>query len=443
MFYVIQTLNQIPRQKLMFSRNCHIIKISQELMADKNKKYIHLAIVVMAVTVAFGAGFIYGSIEKLPRPVQGIINQEFGKPKEFDFGLFWEAWDNLHAKYVDKNKLNDENLLYGAISGMIKGANDPYTVFFPPQESKSFKQDVSGSFGGIGAEIGERNSIIVIIAPLEDTPAKRAGLMAGDKILKINGESADGLSVEQAVSKIRGEVGTKVVLNILRGNDPSKAKDITIERAIIKIPITKIEALKDNKIAHLSFYSFTSTAPFEFQQSAAKILSTTGYKGIILDLRNNPGGFLKVAVDIAGWFLDTGDLVAIEDFGKDNGQGKMTEFRASGLGALKNYPLVILVNQGTASAAEILAGALRDNRGIKLIGEKTFGKGSVQELVNLKGESSLKVTVAKWLTPKKHSISESGLEPDYKVTPTEDDINKDKDPQLDKAVEVLEKILNQ
>ena len=412
-------------------------------MADKNKKYIYLAIVVVAVATAFGIGFIYGSIEKLPHPVQGIINQEFGKPKEFDFGLFWETWDNLHTKYVDKNKLNDENLLYGAISGMIKGANDPYTVFFPPQESKSFKQDVGGSFGGIGAEIGKKNDFLVIIAPLEDTPAKKAGLTAGDKILKINNESTDNLTVEEAVAKIRGEVGTKVVLAILRGTDSAKVKDITIERAIIKIPITKLEALKDNKMARLSFYSFTSTAPFEFQQSAAKILSTTGYKGIILDLRNNPGGYLEVAVDIAGWFLNAGDLVAIEDFGKDNGQGKTTEFRASGLGALKNYPLVVLVNQGTASAAEILAGALRDNRSVKLIGEKTFGKGSVQELVNLKGESSLKVTVAKWLTPKKYSISESGLEPDYKVTLTEDDISKGKDPQLDKAVEVLEKMLNQ
>ncbi len=410
-------------------------------MSDKNKKYIYFAIVVVVVAAAFGAGFIYGSIEKLPHPVQGIINQEFGKPKEFDFGLFWETWDNLHTKYVDKNTLNNENLLYGAISGMVKGAGDPYTVFFPPQESKSFKQDVGGSFGGIGAEIGKKNDFLVIIAPLEDTPAKKAGLTAGDKILKINNEPTDNLTVEQAVAKIRGEVGTKVVLSILRGTDGTKIKDITIERAIIKIPITKVEALKDNKIARLSFYSFTSTAPFEFQQSAAKILSTTGYKGIILDLRNNPGGYLEVAVDIAGWFLNTGDLVAIEDFGKDNGQGKTTEFRASGLGALKNYPLVVLVNQGTASAAEILAGALRDDRGIKLIGEKTFGKGSVQELVNLKGESSLKVTVAKWLTPKKYSISESGLEPDYKVTLTEDDISKNKDPQLDKAVEILETLI--
>ena len=412
-------------------------------MFERNKKYTYLAIIVVAVAGAFCFGFLYGSIEKLPRPVQGIINQEFGKPKEFDFGLFWQVWDNLHNKYVDKNKLSDENLLNGAISGMVKGAGDPYTVFFPPQESKTFQQDVNGSFGGIGAEIGKRNNFLVIIAPLENTPAKKAGLMAGDKILKINGEITDDISVDQAVSKIRGEVGTNVVLNILRVADPTKAKDITIERAIIKIPITKLEALKDNQIAHLSFYSFTSTAPFEFQQAAAKILSTTSYKGVILDLRNNPGGYLEVAVDIAGWFLNTGDLVAIEDFGNNNDQNKTTEFRASGLGALKNYPLVILVNQGTASAAEILAGALRDNRGVKFIGEKTFGKGSVQELVNLKNNSSLKVTVAKWLTPKKYSISESGLEPDYKVTITEDDIKNDKDPQLDKAVEVLEKMLNQ
>lgn len=411
-------------------------------MADKNKKYTYLAIAVIVVIAAFGAGFVFGSVEKLPHPVQGIINQEFGKPEKFDFGLFWDAWDELHDKYVDKNKLNDANLLYGAISGMVKGAGDPYTVFFPPAESKSFKQDVGGSFGGIGAEIGRKKDFLVIIAPLEDTPAKKAGLAAGDKILKINGELTDNLSVEEAVSKIRGETGTKVTLTILKNADGAKVKDIALERAVIKVPITKVEALKDNRIARLSFYSFTSTAPFEFQQSAVKILSTSDYKGIILDLRNNPGGYLEVAVDIAGWFFNTGDLVAIEDFGGGNGQNKATEFRASGLGALKNYPLVVLVNQGTASAAEILAGALRDNRGIKLVGEKTFGKGSVQELVNLKNDSSIKVTVAKWLTPKKYSISESGLEPDYNVAVTEDDIARGKDPQLDKAVEVLEKMLN-
>ncbi|MEK9171039.1 MAG: PDZ domain-containing protein, partial [Patescibacteria group bacterium] len=180
-------------------------------MADRNKKYVFSAIVIVTAATAFSAGFIYGSIEKLPHSVQGIINQEFGKPKEFDFGLFWEAWNNLHSKYVDKSKLSDENLLYGAISGMVKGTDDPYTVFFPPQETKSFRQDVSGSFGGIGAEIGKRKGFLVIIAPLEGTPAKQAGLLAGDKILKINGGATDDLTVEEAVAKIRGEVGTKVI----------------------------------------------------------------------------------------------------------------------------------------------------------------------------------------------------------------------------------------
>lgn len=400
----------------------------------ENKKYIYLAIVVVVIVAAFGAGFIFGSVERLPRPVQGIINKEFGKPKEFDFGLFWETLDKLNEKYVDNSKLKEDKLLYSAISGLVKGAGDPYTVFFPPVESKSFKQDVGGSFGGIGAEIGKRNGFLVVVAPLEDTPAQKAGLLAGDKILKINNEPTDDLTVEEAVTKIRGEIGTKVTLAILRGNDGTKTKDIVIERAIIKIPITKLEALKDNAIAHLSFYSFTSTAPFEFQQAASKILATSGYKGVILDLRNNPGGFLEVSVDIAGWFLNAGDLVAIEDFGK---AGAKTEFRTSGVAALKNYPMVVLVNQGTASAAEILAGALRDNRSIKLVGEKTFGKGSVQELVNFKDGSSLKVTVAKWLTPKGISISEHGLEPDYKVAFTEKDIEQKKDPQLDRAVEIL------
>ena len=405
-------------------------------MFGKTRKYAYLAIVVALVAASFGAGFTFGAIDKLPRPIVGIINQEFGQPKEFDFSLFWNTWDELHNKFVDQNNLKEDKLLYGAISGMVKGAGDPYTVFFPPVESKSFKQDVGGSFGGIGAEIGKRNGFLVIVAPLEDTPAQKAGLLAGDKILKINGEPTDDKTVEEAVTKIRGEVGTKVTLSILRGNDGTKVKDITIERAVIKIPITKLAALKDNEIAHLSFYSFASTAPFEFQQAAAKILATTGYKGIILDLRNNPGGFLEVSVDIAGWFIDANSLVAIEQFGKTENNNK-TEFRTSGLGALKNYPIVVLVNQGTASAAEILAGALRDNRGIKLVGEKTFGKGSVQELINLKDGSSLKVTVAKWLTPKGISISEQGLEPDYKVVIVEDDASKNKDSQLDKAVEIL------
>lgn len=409
-------------------------------MSQENKKYIYLAISVIAVVLAFSIGFISGSIEKLPHSIQGIINKEFGKPKEFDFSLFWETWDNLHGKYVNESSIKEDKLLYGAISGMVKGAGDPYTVFFPPVETKSFKQDVGGAFGGIGAEIGKRNGFLMIIAPLEDTPAQKAGLLAGDKIIKINGELTDDITVEEAVAKIRGEIGTKVTLSILRGNNGVKTKDIIIERATIKIPIVKIEALEDNKIAHLSFYSFTSTAPFEFQQAATKILATTGYQGIILDLRNNPGGFLEVAVDIAGWFLNTGDLVAVEQFGQAE-QNKKTEFRANGLGALKNYPLVILVNQGTASAAEILAGALHDNQNIKLIGDKTFGKGSVQELINLKGGSSLKVTVAKWLTPKGISISEHGLEPDYKVIMTEKDIEDKKDPQLEKAAEVLLKII--
>ena len=406
-------------------------------MSEGNRKYIYWVIVVFAVAASFGAGFIFGAVEKLPQPVQGVIKEEFGKPAEFDFSLFWEAWEKLHDKYVDKGKLDDGKLLYGAISGMVDGAGDPYTVFFPPAESEAFKQDVGGSFGGIGAEIGKRNGFLVVIAPLEDTPAQRAGLQAGDKILKINGEPTDDLTVEQAVRKIRGEVGTKVPLSLLRGNDGSKAKDIVIERAVIKIPITKLAALKDNTIAHLSFYSFTSTAPFEFQQAASKVLATTGYKGVILDLRNNPGGFLEVAVDIAGWFLNTGDLVAIEDFGNGEANGNKNEFRATGLGGLKNYPTIILVNQGTASAAEILAGALRDNRGVKLVGDKTFGKGSVQELVNFKNGSSLKVTIAKWLTPKGISISEQGLEPDYKVSISEEDAEAKRDPQLDKAVEIL------
>ncbi|MFH1841459.1 MAG: S41 family peptidase [Candidatus Nealsonbacteria bacterium] len=399
-------------------------------MSFFNKKNITLGIITLLIFISFAGGFFFGKFQIPPAPIEGVINQELGKPEGVDFSLFWDAWRALEAKYVDSEDINYQEMVYGAISGMVSSLGDPYTVFLPPEESKIFKEDVSGEFQGVGMEIGFRNGELTVIAPLEGTPAKRAGLRAGDKIIKIDGEYSLNILPEEAVKLIRGEKETEVVLTILR-EDWSESKDFTIVRDVIEIPSITWE-IKDSNIAYIKLYQFSQTARSDFNEVAIEILNSSADK-IILDLRNNPGGYLEIAQDIAGWFLEKGQLVTIEDFG---GKEENEEYKAKGNEKLLFYPLVVLINQGSASGSEILAGCLRDNRGIKLVGEKSFGKGSVQELTDLK-EGSLKVTVAKWLTPNGTSISDVGLDPDYFVEITEEDYNQDIDPQLDKAIEII------
>ncbi len=352
-------------------------------------------------------------------------------PEELDFSLFWEALDKLEENYILPTKIDYQKVVYGAISGMIKTLNDPYTIFFDPKETKHFLEDVSGEFEGVGMEIGIRKGQLQVIAPLEGTPAQKAGILAGDKIMKIDGESTAGISIEEAVKKIRGPKGTEVTLTILR-EGWEKTKDFKIKRDVIKIPSVKWEKI-DKDIALIKIYLFTESLKYDFSKVAREILKSN-CKKIILDLRNNPGGYLEVSQNIGGWFLKRGSIVAIEDFG---GKIKNKEYRAFGSESFLNFPVVVIINRGTASAAEILAAALRDNRGIKLIGEKSFGKGSIQEMSFLKDGSSLKITVARWLTPKGELIEERGLEPDIEVKLTEKDLEEGKDPQLEKAIELI------
>lgn len=347
-----------------------------------------------------------------------------------DFNIFWQVWQNLEQKFVDKSKINTQKMIQGAISGMVKSLGDPHTTYMTPDENKQFSDDISGSFEGIGAEIGIKKEILSIIAPLEDTPAKKAGLMANDKILKIDGAVTDGMSVEEAVKKIRGPKDSNVKLLIMRDGWEAP-RDISIKRQAIKIPIVKL-TMKNKKIAYLQLFHFTENSAGEFQLKVQAMLAS-GAKGVILDLRNNPGGYLESAVNIASYFLDKDALVVSEVYG----DGKKDQFVSFGYKQLSGLPLIVLVNQGSASASEILAGALRDNLKIKLVGEKTYGKGSVQELVALTDQSSLKVTIAKWLTPSGQSINDDGLNPDIDVKLTEKDIANNKDPQLDKALEIL------
>lgn len=391
------------------------------------KKFLTFLFLAAIVFGSFALGNYYGK------------NQcEICPPEELNFSLFWEAYHKLQEKFVNKEEIDSQKIIYGAISGMVESLEDPYTIFLNPEDTKVFMEDVRGIFEGVGMEIGIREKQLTVIAPLEGTPAQEAGLRAGDKIIKINDVFTRGITVEKAVKMIRGPKGTAVSLTISR-NGWTESKEFSIKRATIEVPSLKWE-LKDtsegSSIAYLKLYQFSEKARTDFKKAAAEILASPAQK-IILDLRNNPGGYLCVAQDIAGWFLEKGQIVVIEDFGEEE---LKKEYKASGPEKLLSYPIVILINQGSASASEILAGALRDNRKILLIGENSYGKGSVQELENLKKGSSLKITVANWLTPTGLLITDQGLKPDIEVKMTEEDYEEGKDPQLEKAIEIIENL---
>ena len=387
----------------------------------KPQRIISSIILIVAFAAVFGFGFWAGKAQVVCRVCA---------PETVNFSLFWEAWNKVRDTYVNPADFDTQKLIYGAISGMVKSLDDPYTVFFTPNQNKEFLEDVGGRFEGVGMEIDIKDNQLQVVAPLEGTPAERAGIRAGDKILEIGDRSTADITVEEAVSLIRGKKGTEVALQISRkGWDAPK--EFKIERDVIIVPSLKLE-FKDD-IAYLKLYQFSENANSDFAKAAAQILNSSANK-IVLDLRNNPGGYLEVAQNIAGWFLEKGQAVVTEDFRDE--ENKLV-YRASGNSSLLDYPLAVLINQGSASASEILAAALRDNRGTKLVGETSFGKGSVQELVTLTDGSSLKITVADWLTPKGEHIKKVGLKPDFEVKLTEEDVTEGKDPQLEKAIEIL------
>jgi carboxyl-terminal processing protease len=351
--------------------------------------------------------------------------------QDVDFNLFWHVWDLLKKEYVDKDKLDDKKMFYGALKGLAESAGDPYTVFMEPKLAQEFSDDLAGTFEGIGAEIGKKNDIITIIAPLADMPAEKVGLKSGDKIYAINGKSTVGLSVDEAVNLIRGPQGTEVILTIYReGFD--KTRDFKIVRQVIVVKSVRT-AMRDNGIFVITITNFNSDTTSSFKQAVQKAVEKNP-QAIILDLRNNPGGYLETAIDVASEWVEEG-VIVVEQFTQE----KKNEYLSRGRARLKDFKTVVLVNQGSASASEIVAGALKDYGKATIVGKKTFGKGSVQTLEDLQDGSSLKITVAKWLTPKGYSINEQGIAPDVEVDLTSEDYDKDKDPQRDKAVEILTK----
>jgi carboxyl-terminal processing protease len=418
-------------------------KIHEAANLEKNRslfnKYLALFVAIFFIIGAFFGGYRLGQKNS---PIMEVkektipIDQAFIENKlpnldnKIDFSLFWKVWDLVRQKHIAKNSLDAQNMVYGAINGMLKATGDPYSYFFSPEESKSFSQDIQGSFEGIGAELGIKDSILTVIAPLEDSPAQKAGLMAGDKILKIDSKVSADLSIDEAVDMVRGKKGTSVKLTIVRTGE-QETRDITITRNIIEIKSVKID-FKDNDIAHVKIIKFGENTAREFSDAANQIIAKSS-KGIVLDLRNDPGGLLDKAVDVASKIIPKNRIVVTEE----DSQGDKQSLKTTGGDKLSNIPMVVLINEGSASASEILAGALRDNLNITLIGNKSFGKGSVQELINLPGHASVKITVAKWLTPNGDYIMEKGISPDIEVGLTADDFNNNRDPQLDKAIEVM------
>lgn len=367
----------------------------------------------------------------LLNPRDATLIDKNSHEKDLDFGIFWKVWDLLKEKFVDHDTLDAHKLLYGAINGMLSASGDPYTTFFDPEATKAFDEEISGSFDGIGAEMGMKDKILTIIAPLEGMPAEKAGLLPGDKVLKINGESTESLSLDAAVSKIRGAKGTDVTLTIYREGD-AETRNITVTRDAISVKSVRTED-KKNGVRLIRISRFGEDTNQEFRTALKEVIAAKP-KGIILDMRSNPGGLLDMAVDIAGEFLPKDSVVVIEE----DSEKKQKSLLAKGGDSLGNIPVVILINGGSASASEILAGALRDNReDVRIVGETSFGKGSVQELIPVNRETKVKITVAHWLTPSGKQINKVGISPDVEVKLSAADLEKKQDPQMDKAIEVL------
>lgn len=397
------------------------------------KKVGYIVVSLLLVILVWGIGLYMGyshrpEIDK----VATIINKKPTFETTADFTAFWKAWNVLKDKSIYSDKITDQDRVWGAIQGLAGASGDPYTTFFSPADNKLFKDEIKGSFSGIGAEVGMKDKVLTIIAPLKDTPAWKAGIKSGDKVLKIDKTSTGDLSIDKAISLMRGEKGTTVVLTIFRTGE-KETREISIVRDTIDIPTIETESLQDG-IFLIKFYSFSENSDNLFAKALDEFIKSGNHK-LIVDLRGNPGGYLDVAVNIASWFIDEGKVIVKEDFGENK---KEQLYRSHGPRLFNDkLQFIVLVDGGSASASEILAGALKEHKVATLVGEKTFGKGSVQELVDITGDTSLKVTIAKWLTPNGVSISTSGLEPDIKVPITAKDFEAKRDSQMDKAVEIL------
>ncbi len=411
----------------------------------KQGKITNLFLILSLAVFLFGSGYKLGQYNsnknKIDRSLYNIRNAASNqKVKNLDFGLFWETWDKVEQKFIDKKKIDPQKMFYGSIKGLVNSLDDPYTFFLTPEENKQSKDDLGGKFEGIGAQLGLKNNRIIIIAPLKNSPAEKAGVKAGDVVLKVDGQSTKDWTLPQAVSKIRGQKGTNVELTLVRGD---KEFTLKIERDEIKVASIenteeKSKDCKQNcdKVAYLKINQFGDNTNSEWDNAVDKVeqqWNSKTIKGVVLDLRDNPGGFLDSSVYVASEFVPSGKLVVKQESTVTDTK----EYYVLRQGRLLDIPLVVLINQGSASASEILAGALRDYKRAALIGEKTFGKGSVQEALDLRQGAGLHVTVAKWILPGGEWINAKGIEPTQEVkneVKEGNTLTRETDKQLEKAI---------
>jgi len=405
-------------------------------------RIISLILVLVLVVATYGLGFRMGLGSESGEEDFGTVNNKEDLPdfvtQDVDMDLLFEVWEEINKKYIDA-PVSESQLFYGAVAGSVASLGDPYSVFLEPEISREFQEELAGKFEGIGAEIAIKKDRLTIVAPLPDSPALKAGIKAGDKVFTIDSKDTTGISLGEAVNTIRGEKGTKVVLGVMREDNGKEIIDIEIIRDQIKFKSVRWE-MKEGDIGYIKVLHFNDDTSKVFDQAARDILRQNP-KGIILDLRNNPGGYLTMAIDMASWWIDE-DIVVMKQFGKNYNDAALRIDKKEVYGPtldakFKGIKTIVLVNGGSASGSEIVAGALQDYKSATLVGETTFGKGSVQELVEYGNGSSLKVTVAKWLTPLGRVIDGEGIEPDVVVELTDEDFSNDLDPQLDKALELL------
>ena len=396
-------------------------------------------LIIVIIGASASTGYFFGRkgfLASFSRFPIVTISRQTPPERNVDFSLFWRIWDSLDESYYDKTKIVDSEMVYGAIRGMVSAIGDPYTIFLPPSENRIVQEDLSGSFEGVGIQIGFKGGQLVVIAPLPSSPAEEEGIQAGDFIVGIKDELKDidrgtvGITLPEAVRAIRGPAGTTVTLSLLRnGSEDLIVADVVRKGIDIPSIILTFEGENEN-IAHIKILKFGGETEGEWEEAIIEIIKKPSVKGVVLDLRNNPGGYLQSSVDIASEFLIGGSVVVTEA----SANGDKHDFVVERIGRLLNMPTVVLINEGSASASEILAGALRDVRDIQLVGEITFGKGTIQEPQQLNNGAGLQITVSKWLTPSGFWVNEGGLEPDIIIV---DDVETSEDEQLQEAIRLL------
>lgn len=412
----------------------------RSLFQLSESKWLGYVLALVLAVATFVSGIYIGHTDSLFGKSLSIGNylpqsSEATAKGAVDLGEFWKVWSLLDEKFSSASstsQVSQEDRVYGAIKGLVEAFGDPYTIYLPPSEAEQFEEDISGNFSGVGMEVGLREGLITIISPLPGTPAEKAGIFSGDVLVKIDDESTEGMRIDEAVKLIRGEKGTVVTFNIYREGE-KEFLTIPVTRDNIDIPTVKTEKIGDTFI--ISLYSFNAVAETKMQDAMNEFVASKSEK-LVLDVRGNPGGFLQSAVDIASFFLPSGKVVVREQAGT-SGEDKIFRSRNRQVKDFTPNTLIVLVDNGSASASEILAGALKDHGVATVIGVPTFGKGSVQELVELDDGSSLKVTVARWFTPNGVSISDGGLAPNIVIKRTVDNREAGVDPQKDAALRFL------